>query len=411
MIFNRFFRYGDFKPKGNIFLDYASTTPVDKEVANVMSLAQGFFANPSALYSASLLVKEKINEAKKSIAEILNCQKEDIIFTSGGTESNNLAILGIFETYKNTGFIPHFVTTTIEHPAVLEVYKEIEKRGGEVTYVPVSENGVVKTKDIESALKENTVLVSVMYANNEIGTIQPIKEIGRMVKEYRRKKETATDREEGSTEPSMANVPFFHTDACQAGLYLSLDVLKLNVDLMTLDGIKMYGPRSTGILYVKSSVELKPILFGGGQQRGLRSGTESLPNILGFSKCLEIAEKKKEVESERLKDIRDYAISEILNNFKTAKLNGDENLRLPNNINICFSGIDSEFAVIQLDVLGFSVSYSSSCRTLKEDSSSYVISSIGKDSCSLSSLRFTLGRETKKSDIDKLVTALRNVIK
>ncbi len=397
MIFRRFFSLKRSKSGRSIFLDYASTTPVDKEVAKVMSVANDFFANPSSLYSDAILVKDKITEAKKNIAEILNCQKEDIIFTSGGTESNNLAILGIFGKHKTSDFTPHFITTKIEHPAVLEVYKEIEKRGGEVSYVEVGESGVVNVRDVEKEIKSNTVLISVMYANNEIGTIQPIKEIGRIVKEYRRKNEK--------------NIPYFHADSCQAGLYLSIDVLKLNVDLMTLDGIKMYGPRGSGILYVKSSVEIEPIIFGGGQQNGLRSGTENIGSILGMTKCLEIAQEKRDEESKRLIIIRDYAINEILSNFNGTTLNGDKVLRLPNNINICFSGIDSEFATIQLDVLGFSVSYSSSCRTLKEDSSSYVLSSIGKEKCSLSSLRFTLGRETKKSDIDKLVVALRSVIK
>ncbi|HEY0220924.1 MAG TPA: aminotransferase class V-fold PLP-dependent enzyme, partial [Candidatus Paceibacterota bacterium] len=205
--------------------------------------------------------------------------------------------------------------------------------------------------------------------------------------------------------------PYLHTDACQAALYLSLDVLKLNVDLLTLDGIKMHGPRGVGILYVKSGVKISPIIFGGGQQGGLRSGTENIGAFVGFAKALEIGEEVKEGEVERLLKIRDYAIGEILKYFPKASLNGDRASRLPNNINICFPGIDSEFTTIALDVAGVLVSYSSSCRTLKEDSSSYVISNLGKEGCSLSSLRFTLGRETKKGDIDFLVKKLRETIK
>ncbi len=383
--------------KKRIFLDFASTTPVDRGVARVMQESQESFANPSALYSEAILVKEKIKEAKEKISNILNCQKEEIIFTSGGTEGNNLVILGVFERYKTKDFTPHFVTTVIEHPAILEVCDEIERRGGEVTRVLVGESGVVNPKDIELAIKKNTVLVSVMYANNEIGTIQPIKEIGRVVKEYRRKNDKS--------------FPYFHTDACQAGLYLSLDALKLNVDLMTLDGIKMYGPRSSGLLYIKGMVDIAPVIFGGGQQRNMRSGTENISNILGMAKCLEIAEEKKEAEVKRLSEIRDYAIEKILSEFPNSSLNGDKEIRLPNNINICFPKIDSEFVTISLDILGFAVSYSSSCRTLKEDSSSYVIQALGMDDCSMSSLRFTLGRESTKSDLDKLVTALHTVIK
>jgi cysteine desulfurase len=384
-----------FPPK-RVFLDYASTTPISKEVSLAMKQVEHNFQNPSALYIESIKAKEIVNQSKKSISEILNCQSESIIFTSGGTESNNLALLGVFEKYKSKDFVPHFITTKIEHPAILEVCREIERRGGEVTYLDVEENGVLSPKMVREAIKDNTVLVSVIYANNEIGTIQPIKEIGRIVKEKRRE--------------SGKNFPYFHTDACQAGLYLSLDTLKLNVDLMTLDGIKMYGPRGAGILYKKSLVEMTSVLFGGGQQNGLRSGTENIQAIVGLAKCLEIAEKNKDAESERLKSIRDYAIDKILKEFPNSSLNGDRENRLPNNINICFPGIDAEFITISLDVHGFCVSYSSSCRTLKEDSSSYVVEALGKKDCSLSSLRFTLGRESTKGDFDSVISVLRKLI-
>lgn len=382
--------------KKRVFLDYASTTPVDKDVSLAMKKVENIFQNPSALYTESVVAKKIINDSKNTISEVLNCQKENIIFTSGGTESNNLALLGIYERYKSKDFIPHFITTRMEHPAILEVCREIEKRGGEVSYIDVEDNGIVSLKKIREAIKENTVLVSVMYVNNEIGTIQPIKEIGRIIKEKRRQ--------------SGMTYPYFHSDACQAGLYLTLDTLKLNLDLMSLDGIKMYGPRGAGILYKKSLVEINPILFGGGQQNGLRSGTEDLQSIVGIAKCLEIAELKKEKESNRLKIIRDYGIEKILKEFPGASLNGDQENRLPNNINICFPGIDAEFVTISLDVHGFCVSYSSSCRTLKEDSSSYVLDAINKKECNLSSLRFTMGRETRRPDIDSLVSILKKIL-
>ncbi len=384
--------------KKRVFLDYASITPVDARVAKKMrECEEASFANPSALYGEALKAKEMVVEAREKVAEILHAQKGEIVFTSGGTEGNNLAILGVFEKLKTKDFVPHFVTSVIEHPSILEVFKEIERRGGKVTYVSVSSDGLVNPKDIREVLKENTVLVSIAYANNEIGTIQPIHDIGRVIKEHRLKNKTS--------------IPYFHTDACQASLYLSLDVLKLGVDLMTLDGIKMYGPRSTGILFVKTGLEISPILFGGGQEGGLRSGTENVPGIVGFAEALGIANEMKEKESTRLLEIRDYAIENILKIFPRASLNGSEIERLPNNINICFSDLDAEFAVISLDVLGISASYSSSCRTLKEDSSSYVVSALGKNDCSLSSLRFTLGRESKKSDIDYLIPALQKIVK
>ena len=385
------------KPK-RIFLDYASTTPTSREVVKQMEKYQSeVFANPSALYSEALVAKEAVKESREKVADIMNCRSNEIIWTSGGTEGNNLALLGVFEAHKSETFQPHFVTSVIEHPAILEVFKEIEKRGGEVTYVSVGAPGIVSYKAIQNSLKSNTVLVSITYASNEIGTVQPIREIGRVIKEYRAKNSTP--------------LPYFHTDACQASLYLSLDVLKLGVDMMTLDGIKMYGPKGFGMLFVKNNTKIHSIHFGGGQEKGLRSGTENVPGIVGFTKALEIADSLKDSESARLQKIRDYGIEKILKNFSKAQLNGSQDYRLPNNINICFDGLDAEFAVIALDVAGVSASYSSSCQTLKEDSSSYVVESLGRADCKLSSLRFTLGRESKISDIDFLLIALKKIIK
>lgn len=355
------------------------------------------FANPSALYNEALEAKSKLGDARGKIAQILGCQKSEIIFTSGGTEGNNLALLGIFEAHKTKNFTPHIITTAIEHSSILEVCKEIERRGGEVTYLPVDEEGIVKVKDIRDAFKENTVLVSVMFANNEIGTIQPIKEIGRAIKDWQQK--------------HNSTFPYFHTDACQVVLYEDLNVQKLGVDLLSIDGIKMYGPRGAGVLVARGNVMLQPIVFGGGQESGRRSGTENVVSAVGLARALETAQDLREKESIRLSEIRDYAIEKILKTFPQAKLNGSQTERLPNNVNVCFSKLDAEFAVISLDVAGISASYSSSCRTLAEDSSSYVVSALGKPDCAASSLRFTFGRETRKSDIDALVLALQKIIK
>jgi cysteine desulfurase len=394
-------KFFGFKNKKHVFLDYASITPLDKNVSKKMKQFEvATFSNPSALYSSALAAKDAVVESRKKIAEVLDTTKDQIYFTSGGTEANNLAILGIFNAFKINDFIPHFVTTTIEHPSILEVFKEVELKGGEVTYVNVNEKGIVSPKDVMSAIKTNTILVSVMYANNEIGTIQPISEIGRAIKEYRKNNKA----DENFT-------PYFHTDASQAVLYLNLNTHSLGVDLLTIDGIKMFGPRGAGILFKKEIVKIEPIIFGGGQEKGLRSGTENVPAIVGLSEALEIAKNKKENESARLMILRDYAIQEILNNFPNSHLNGSLEKRLPNNINICFPKIDAEFAVVALDVNGVSCSYSSSCRTLKEDSSSYVVESLGNKDCALSSLRFTLGRESTKGDIDFLVKALKKIVK
>ncbi len=390
-----------FKGKGatsdRVFLDYASTTPIDEKVKDKMLEAEDLFANPSALYTEALASKQLLTSARKRVADLLNAQPKEIYFTGGGTEGNNIALLGVFEAFKNSDSIPHFIVSAIEHPSVLEVCEEIKRRGGEISIVNAGEDGVVEPKNIISEIKDNTVLVSVMYANNEIGTIQPVKEIAKGIKEWRKK--------------NNSRLPYFHTDACQAALYMELDVLKLGVDLLTLDGIKIYGPRASGILFVRNDTTINPLQFGGGQEKGLRSGTENVANALGMATALDIAENMREDESERLKVMRDKTIKSILEAFPNASLNGSWEKRLPNNINICFPGIDSEFVVINLDVHGIAASYSSSCMTLKEDSSSYVIENLGKADCSKSSLRFTLGRDTKEDDLEKLLSALKQVLK
>jgi cysteine desulfurase len=401
-----------FKDKKRIFLDYASSTPVAPEVLDaMMPYLRGNFANPSALYQEAMEAKDVVDIARGRIADVLKARKDEIVFTGSGTESDNLAILGVFQAYLSPDFTPHIIVSAVEHPAIMEACVEIRRSGGEVTILPVSEEGLVSVADLRAALKDNTVLVSVMYANNEIGTIQPIREIVKAVKEFRQTHDS--------------ELPYVHTDACQAALYLPLDTQKLGVDLMTLDGIKMYGPRGVGVLYVRGGTHMLPVVFGGGQEGGLRSGTENVPGIAGMAAAVRLAEKMRESESARLLEIRDYAIDSILKTFPHARLNGSRTERLPNNINICFCassahepasstgkpGLDAEFAVISLDVAGIACSYSSSCRTLKENSSSYVIEALGKPSCASSSLRFTLGRETTKGDIDVLVKELQKIVK
>lgn len=380
-------------------MDYAARTPVEKEVVLWMDKFYDInYSNSSALHKEGLNSKNVLNESRKSIAKNLNCGDSEIIFTSGGTESDNLAMLGIFlEAQKNGIENPHIITTKIEHPAILEICEKIKSLGGEITLVSVSEEGLVSPEEIFNSIKTNTILVSVMYANNEIGTIQPLKEISKKIKDWREKNNT--------------QFPYFHSDACQAGLYLSLDVKKLGLDMMTLDGIKIYGPGGVGVLYKNNNIKIQPIVYGGGQENGLRSGTENIVGISGFSKSLEIAESLKEFESKRLSDIRDYGISKIIENFPNSSLNGSYQKRLPNNINICFPGLDSEFAVIKLDTLGFSVSAASACNNLSLENSSGVIKALGKESCASSSIRFTFGRETKKKDINDLVRALKTFVK
>ena len=341
-------------------MDYASITPVRKEVVSVMEpFLKEFFANPSALYKEGVDNKIAIEKARQEIASDINGRPSEIIFTASGTESNNLALFGIFNFFKKGKFVPHIVTSVIEHPAILEVCKEIEKLGGEVTYLPVDSKGFVLISDVKKSLKKNTVLVSIMYANNEIGTIQPIKEIAKTIRAFKK---------------GSSNIyPYFHIDASQAANYLNLNVVELGVDMMTLDGGKIYGPRGVGVLFLKKGVSLVPVSHGGGQEGGLRSGTENISGIVGFAKALDLAVSEKEKESARLIVLRNYFVSSVIEKIPNSSLNGSLENRLPNNVNICIPNISGEFAVIKLDSLGVACSSSSSCRTISENSFSYVI--------------------------------------
>lgn len=387
-----------FSKKRNYF-DYASTTPLDKRVFKAMKpYLTSKFANSSSLYKEGVETSKALTESRRVVASVLQVKPDEIIFTGGGTESNNLAILGTYlnQVKKTHSHQVHFVTTTIEHSSVLEVFRYIESLGGLVTYVKPEANGVVDVKKIEWAITSETVLVSVMYANNEIGTIQPIREIGKIVKA---KKEAGQDI-------------VFHVDACQGALYLSLLAHDLLADMITLDSSKFYGPKGVGVLYKKRAVSLSPIIYGGGQEGGLRSGTENIPGIVGFAEALRIASLERKDESKRLLKMRDLFADKLLRSVSGLSINGDWAIRLPNNINICLPGLDAEYAVLRLDVLGFAVSSVTTCKTLSEDSSSYVVGELYEnDSCSRSSLRITLGRYTTKREINALIKVLLNILK
>ncbi|MBX4210531.1 cysteine desulfurase [Candidatus Parcubacteria bacterium] len=384
------------KSAKRIYMDYASTTPVDPAVFSAMKpYFSEEFANPSALYREAVAAKKAVENARASLAKQIGAHPDEIIFTGSGTESVNLAILGTLGGQKITSK-PHLVMTVIEHPAVLEAAAAAAWYGSKISQVTVSETGLIDPKDIKKAITPDTVLVSVMYANNEIGTIQPIHEVAKIVRHAR--------KERSST------LPYFHTDASQAANYLDIHVDRLGVDLMTLDGSKIYGPKGIGILYARRGVPLRPIIFGGGQERSLRSGTENVALIVGIARALEITTKIKEKESKRLTKIRDYCISEIKKNFPDTLVNGDEDKRLPNNVNVCFPKLDSEFLVLSLDAQRIMASAATACLNIGDQNSSYVIEATGRKECAASSLRFTFGRGTKKSDITALIKALKNAI-
>ncbi len=387
-------------PMRRIYLDYASTTPVDPRVLREMKpYFTDQFYNPSALYKEGVEVKKIIESARNSIAKILNGQPRDIIFTGSGTESVNLAITGLVYAYRreNPGKTPHIITSVIEHSAVLEVCRMLEMEAyAKVTYLPVHEDGCVKPSDVENALTENTVLVSIMYANNEIGSVQLVKEIARRVKLWKLDKKR-----------ELNNYPFVHTDASQAVNYCSIDREKLGLDMVTIDGQKIYGPKGVGILYAKSYIPLVGIMLGGGQEKGLRPGTENVPAIVGIAKALDIAIKVQEKESARLKILRDSFFFELLKVLPEAIINGGIENRLPNNINFCVPGVDAEFLVLELDAQGIACAFVSACENLNDISESYVIGALPQaKECARSSIRLSLGRETSYSDLKRVLKIL-----
>lgn len=389
------FSLGKSKKKETIYLDHASTTPVLPEVVTEMNRyhTENFY-NPSSLYRKGVLVKKDIDNYRKKINELLHTQATDVIFTASGTEANNLTLLG-FRSNDGRFDGKHFVTSNIEHTSVLDVFSEIEKLGGSVTYIEVDEQGLINPKDILPAIKENTVLISFIFAHNEIGVIQDIKTISKMVRK---------------AEKNLGVKVPIHIDASQAPNYVEINMLKIGVDMMTLDAQKIYGPKGIGVLIKKRSLDLRPVIFGGKQEDGLRAGTEPASLIAGFTKALEIAVKDQKKETKRLAELRDWMIERILKKFPDSSLNGSPSQRLANNINICFPGLDAEYAVIQLDYAGVLCSYASSCSSLGDSLASYAVDALKKGNCGSSSLRFTLGRSTTKKDLELVIEKLSEII-
>lgn len=386
-------------------MDHAATTYTDERVtAEMAPYFSAEFGNPSSLYALGRRAKDAVDSARTRIAKILHCKADEIIFTGSGTESDNLAILGTARAYKQHG--AHIIVSAVEHHAVLHTAEALKKEGFELTLIPVAEDGIINPEDIKNALRLDTILVSVMYANNEIGTIQPIHEIGQIIKEFREKK----IRNQNSEFRINEKTPFFHTDACQAAGALNMDAHYLNVDLLTFNGSKIYGPKGVGALYVRHGVRLEPIVYGGGQEKGLRSGTENIALIVGLAKALEIAHEEREAENKRLIELRNYFISEVERRIPKAILNGHRTNRLPNNINITFLDVEGEAVLLYLDNEGISVSTGSACTSTTLDPS-HVILSLGVPyEYAHGSIRFTLGRKTTKDDLDFVLGVLPKII-
>ncbi len=371
-----------------IYLDNAATTPVDLEVKKEMDkYFSEEFGNPGSFNTIGLRAKEAVMGSREKVAKILNCDVREIVFTSGGTESINLALKGVARANEGK----HIITTKAEHHAVLESLEYLEKHEGfEVTYLDVDKYGLVSVEDIENALREDTVLVSVIYASNEIGSINPISEIG----EFLRKKEV-----------------YFHTDACQAGGLLDINVENLNVDLLTLNGGKIYGPKGVGMLYVKRGVNILPIMHGGGQEWRLRSGTENVPGIVGLAKALELAQFRKEKEFERLVELKSYFKKELEEKIDKIHFNGHPVNCLPNNLNVSILDIEGEALMLHMNEYGVCTSSGSACTSKTLDPSHVIIATKLPYEVAHGSLRFTMGKYTTKEEIDEVMKVLPNIVK
>ncbi|MBU0981151.1 IscS subfamily cysteine desulfurase [Patescibacteria group bacterium] len=375
------------RPKKFIYLDHAATTYVDSRVYEAMQpFFQVEFGNPGGFYELGKRAADAMQAARETVAGVLGCRAEEIIFTGSGTESDNMAVLGVARKRAKEG--KHVIISAIEHHAVERPAEQLEKEGFEVTKVPVDKFGRIRVEDVKAALRDDTVLVSIMYANNEIGTIQPIYEIGTLLKDHK---------------------ALFHTDACQAAGALDLNVEKLGVDLMTLNGSKIYGPKGVGVLYIRKGVEIQPLVFGGGQERGKRSGTENVANIVGMAKALSIAQAESETENARLKELRDKLIDGLTKIPKTI-LNGHPELRLPNNVNVSILDIEGEAFTLFLNEMGIYASTGSACTSTSLDPSHVILATGLPYECAHGSVRFSLGRKTTEEEIDYVLEVVPRVV-
>jgi len=372
-----------------IYLDYASTTPVDPRVLRAMlPYFNKKFGNTMSLHSFGQEAKLALERSREEVAGLIGAKTEEIIFTGSATESNNLALKGIAFANRNKG--NHIIISSIEHPCIMESACWLESQGFEITRLKVDKYGQVSPKDVRTAMKKGTILVSVMHASNEIGTIQPIAEIGKIC------------REKGV---------YFHTDAVQSFGKIPINVNSMNLDLLSASSHKMYGPKGAALLFVRKGVKIEPILHGGGQEIDLRSSTVNVPAIVGFARACIIAKKEMAKENKNLAKLRDKLIKEILKKIKGSYLNGHPEKRLPNNVNFWFEFVEGESMVIQLDLLGIAVSTGSACSSVKLEPS-HVLLAIGlKHQEAHGSLRITLGKRTTESEVNYLIKVLPGIIK
>lgn len=374
--------------KNKIYLDYAATTPLDPRVFDAMKpFFEGRFGNTMSLHFFGQRSKEALEESREVIAEMIGARTSEVIFTGSATESNNLALKGVAFANKKRG--NHIIISSIEHPCILESASWLEKRGFEITRLKVDKDGLVNPKELKEKIKKETILVSIMHANNEIGTIEPIKEIGKICKE---------------------NNTYFHTDAAQSFGKEKIEVNEMNIDLLTASSHKIYGPKGAALLFVREGVKIEPLLHGGSHEFGLRSSTSNLPAIIGFTKAAEIYQKERDKENKKLIRLRDKLIKGIHNKIDNVILNGHSQKRLSNNVNVAFSYIEGEALLMRLDMLGIAVSTGSACSS-KKLQSSHVLKALGlKPHQIQGSIRFSLGRWTKEKDIERVLEVLPKAV-
>ena len=371
-----------------IYLDYAATTPVDSEVVKAMlPYFTDVFGNPSGIYSCGQEAKGTIEEARTKVADLIGARDEEIVFMSGGTEADNFALKGVAYANENKG--NHIITTPIEHHAVMETCEFLERRGFEVTYLPVDKYGLVAPGDVKRAITSKTILISVIHANNEIGTIEPITEISKVARE--------------------AGV-YFHTDAVQTVGRIPVDVNELGVDLLSMSAHKLYGPKGVGALYIRRGTRLLPFMHGGGQERGRRASTENVPGIIGFGRAVELARQEMSKEVERQTNLRDKLIKGLLERIDHVHLNGHPQKRLPNNVNIRVDFVEGESMLLNLDLEGICASTGSACSSSSLEPSHVLLAMGILPEQAHGSLRFTLGKWTTEDDIEQVLDVLPVIV-
>lgn len=370
------------------YFDHAATTPVREEVLKEMLPYFNIcYGNASALYKIGREAKRGLEKARQRVANAIGANSNEIYFTSCGSESDNLAIKGVAYANKEKG--KHIITSKIEHHAVLNTCQTLEKQGYQVTYLDVDENGMVNMQELVNHISKETILISIMFANNEIGTIQPIKQIG---------------------EIAQKNHVIFHTDAVQAIGNVRINVKELNIDMLSMSGHKFYAPKGVGALYVKKGIEFEKIQDGGHQEKDKRAGTENVAEIVGLGKAIELINEEYDSYNKRMRDLRDYYLTKVENEIPNVKINGDRNNRLPGNANISFMGVDGQNLLLKLDEVGICASAGSACST-GDAAPSHVLTAIGLDKqMANSTLRISLGSQNKKEDVDYLIENLKNLI-